>query len=117
MFPHPRCVLSAVLGGVSLAIALPNLALAVPYCLRPGYPVGCIGAPVGAPGVGVYRGVGAGAPGVGVAPVPGAPRAGAPGVGVVPGAGAGAPGVGLSGAQGPGVGPNRGGPVNYPGRR
>ncbi len=37
-------------------------------CTRPGYPVGCVGG-VGAPGVGVTRGVGVGAPGVGVQPM------------------------------------------------
>jgi hypothetical protein len=101
-----------LLGGLALVGLSADPGRAVPYCPRPGYQPACAG--VGAPGVGVAPVPGVGAPGVGVRPVPGA---GAPGVGVVPGVGAGAPGVGLSGAQGPGVGPNRGGPVNYPGRR
>jgi hypothetical protein len=90
-----------------MAAAMP--AGAVVYCARPGYPVGCVARPVGAPGVGVLPGVGAGAAGVGVAPGVGV---GAPGVGVTPGAGVGAPGLG-AGAPGAGVAPaNRGGPVN-----
>jgi len=74
---------------------------AVVYCTGRGYPHGCVVRPVpharvgvGAPGVGVTRGVGVGAPGVGVAP----------------GVGAGAPGVGVAPA-------NRGGPVNRLGVR
>jgi hypothetical protein len=83
------------------------------YCRAVGIPKGCVvrpGPDAGAPGVGVAPGVGAGAPGVGVAPGAGA---GAPGVGVAPGAGAGAPGAGVA----PEAGPNRGGPVDRPGRR
>ena len=82
-------------------------ASAAVYCARPGYPVGCVARPVGAPGVGALPGVGAGAAGVGLAPGVGV---GAPGVGVAPGVGA--PGV-RAGAPGAGVAPaNRGGPVN-----
>lgn len=61
-----------------LADVAPASAQAVIYCTRPGVPVGCVGRPVarravvtpgvGAPGVGVRRGVGVGARGVGVRP-------------------------------------------------
>lgn len=89
-----------LLTGLSV-LALP--ANAEVYCKEVGVPKGCVMRPGhGAPGVGVAPGVGAGAPGVGVAPGAGI---GAPGVGVAPEAG------------GPGVGPNRGGPVNRPGLR
>ena len=83
------------------AIAAP--ANAEVYCRAVGIPKGCVARPdAGAPGVGVAPGVGAGAPGVGVAP----------------GAGVGAPGAGVApAAEGPGVGPNRGGPVNRGGLR
>ena len=85
---------------------------AAAYCVRPGYPYGCVAAPVyratpgvGAPGYGVTPGVGAGAPGYGVTPGAGV---GAPGYGVTPGAGA--PGT-------PYYSPNAGGPVNRAGMR
>ncbi|MDI1287120.1 MAG: hypothetical protein PSV46_22240 [Reyranella sp.] len=102
----PVLVILAALASVAGATASAQV-----YCTRPGLPVGCIVRPaevvrpgVGAPGVGVAPGAGVGAPGVGVAPGVGA---GAPGVGVAPGAG-----VGANDND-----PNRGGPVNRPGRR
>ena len=104
-------VLLAMAAGLTVAAtieAAQTAKAAVVYCMRPGYPVGCVARPTaGAPGVGVIPGVGAGAAGAGVAPGAGV---GAPGVGVAPGAGAGAPGAGVAPA-------NRGGPVNRRGLR
>ncbi len=82
----------------TLASVFATTAHAQVYCTGPGVPVGCVVRPAE-----VVR-----------------PGVGAPGVGVAPGVGAGAPGVGV--APGAGVGaddrdPNRGGPVNRPGRR
>lgn len=87
--------------GIVLAglLAIAPSANAEVYCKTVGVPKGCVARP-DTPGVG--------APGVGVAPGAGA---GAPGVGVAPGAGT------AAGPDGPGVGPNRGGPANRPGMR
>jgi hypothetical protein len=82
----------------TLASVAGTTANAQVYCNGPGVPAGCVVRPAE-----VVR-----------------PGVGAPGIGVAPGVGAGAPGVGV--APGAGVGandndPNRGGPVNRPGRR
>ncbi|HYD05888.1 MAG TPA: hypothetical protein VEC60_09185 [Reyranella sp.] len=84
------------LGFAILGLSLVSAAAqAEVYCKAVGVPKGCVMRP---------------------APVV-TPGAGAPGVGVVPGAGAGAPGVGVAPGAGPGVGVNRGGPVNRAGPR
>jgi hypothetical protein len=101
-----------VLPALGALLSAAGVTQAAGYCVRPGYPYGCVAAPadragpgVGAPGYGVTPGVGLGAPGAGVTPGPGV---GAPGYGVAPGGGA--PGT-------PYASPNAGGPVNRAGVR
>lgn len=87
-----------LVGLAALASVTGTTASAQVYCTGPGLPAGCVVRPAE-----VVR-----------------PGVGAPGVGVAPGVGAGAPGVGVAPGAGVGVNdndPNRGGPVNRPGRR
>ncbi|MEX0587628.1 MAG: hypothetical protein WD136_00050 [Cyanobium sp.] len=84
----------ALLAAAGLVI-LNGAAQAAVVCLRPGLPVGCVAGAAATPVVG-----------------PGGPV-----VNPTPGLGYGAPGAGLRPAAGPGVGPNFGGPANFPGRR